>query len=205
MRAGVVAVGQPVDAAPSRAPSATSLMVKSNSLRATKSTAVACLEAACGSTATLAPTRPTLRSGLRVLQRLDGLDVGRERRRRGVQHDEVVVVGLAHDVGRATGRCGGASISLRALDQRGGLGEPGRIPEGLDLAASPGSASRRRRRSRRRTAPAGTGSSSWRRRSPVRYQGAFRLQFVAVSSPAHTAGRQTPRETRRMTINLVLE
>ncbi len=46
-------------------PSATSLMVKSNSSRATKSSAEQASRLCIGSTATLAPTRPIFRSGFR--------------------------------------------------------------------------------------------------------------------------------------------
>src|ERR1700721_466147 len=45
-------------------PSATSLMVKSNSLRATKSSAVVALRLFSGSTATFAPMKPILHVGL---------------------------------------------------------------------------------------------------------------------------------------------
>src|SRR5258708_2367095 len=48
-------------------PSATSLMVKSNSLRATKSTACPAMRLFSGSTATLAPMNPIFTSGLIAL------------------------------------------------------------------------------------------------------------------------------------------
>jgi hypothetical protein len=48
-------------------PSAISLMVKSNSLPATKSIAAELARLACGSTATLAPTKPALRRGFAAL------------------------------------------------------------------------------------------------------------------------------------------
>src|SRR6266545_774597 len=48
-------------------PSATSLMVKSNSLRATKLSAGAALSAASGATATAAPTMPMMSEGFSAL------------------------------------------------------------------------------------------------------------------------------------------
>ena len=48
-------------------------------------------------------------------------------------HDQVEILGLADDLGE---RClvRRRVDQLGILDQRGGLGQPGRIPEGLDLA-----------------------------------------------------------------------
>ena len=50
-------------------PSAISRMVKSNSWRATKSTAFEACSAASGTVATWAPTRPTISAGLAALKR----------------------------------------------------------------------------------------------------------------------------------------
>src|SRR6266508_4666489 len=96
-----------------RRPSATSLMVKSNSLRATKSTAGAASRLFSGSTATLAPMKPILMSGLAVLI--------------------FAAVELGGDVleAQAVRR---RIDQLRALDESGRLREPGRIPEGAYLA-----------------------------------------------------------------------
>ena len=52
---------------PKSRPSATSLMVKSNSLRATKSMALDAFSVASGSTATLAPIMPIFKPGLSAL------------------------------------------------------------------------------------------------------------------------------------------
>ena len=59
----LVAVGNPSTGAQSR-PSAISLMVKSNSLRATKSITAPCARLSSGCTATLAPTKPIFSDGL---------------------------------------------------------------------------------------------------------------------------------------------
>ena len=104
------------------------------------------------STATLAPIRPTLSFGLAALsasmhftsEAKDGAEVCRT--------DQIEILGLRDDLGELV-LCGGASISLAVLDQRGGLGQPGRIPERARFRAAPDSASRRRRRNRRRKAP----------------------------------------------------
>ena len=66
MRAVARAVGQALDAVAKARPSATSLIVKSNSLRATKSTAGAAFRLPSASTATLAPIEPDLQVGIRA-------------------------------------------------------------------------------------------------------------------------------------------
>ena len=68
------------------------------------------------------------------LERLDGRDVGRERRRRGVQHDEIVVPRARRHFGEL-GAVRRRVDQLRAFDQSGRLGEPGRVPERADFAA----------------------------------------------------------------------
>jgi hypothetical protein len=67
-RAVAPAPGQALDAAKSR-PSATSLTVKSNSLRATKSTTGASRRLSSACTATLAPISPTLSDGFSAFSR----------------------------------------------------------------------------------------------------------------------------------------
>ena len=75
-----------------------------------------------------------LEIGIGRLQRADGLHVGGKRRRRGVQHHEIAVLDLRQHVGEAE-PVRRRVDQLGALDQRGGLRQPGRIPERLDLAA----------------------------------------------------------------------
>ena len=71
------------------------------------------------------------------------------------------------------------------------------IPERLDLALAPGSASRRRRRSRRTRAPAGTGSSSWRASSLRQGQvGAVSVGPVSVGRVSGRAGLRSGRSSR---------
>ena len=115
-------------------PSAISLMVKSNSLRGDEIDRRARLPGLRrGSTATLAPTKPALSAGLASLSASTTLHVGSEGRRRGVQHDEIVVARLRQRRRRA--RSVRRRVDqLAARHQRGGLGEPGRIPERPDLA-----------------------------------------------------------------------
>ena len=114
-------------------PSATSLMVKSNSLRATKSTAGPAMRLFSGSTATLAPIKPILMSGLIALiisavltsDLNDGVEVCITTRSRFLH--------LRNDVlERQTVRR--RIDQLRAFDQRRRLCEPGRIPERAHLA-----------------------------------------------------------------------
>ena len=71
--------------------------------------------------------------GIRGLQRLDGLHVRLERRNGGVKHHEVEVVGLGHDLGKLD-VVGRRVDELRVRHQGGGLRQPGRVPERLDLA-----------------------------------------------------------------------
>ena len=113
-------------------PSATSLMVKSNSLRATKSTAGPAMRLFSGSTATLAPMKPILISGLTVLMHLRRLHVGFEGWRGGVHHHQVAVLELGRDVLELQSVRRRVD-QLRALDQSRRLREPGRIPEGAHL------------------------------------------------------------------------
>ncbi len=114
-------------------PSATSLIVKSNSLRATKSIAGEASRLFSGSTATLAPIRPILRLGIERLERLGGAHVGGKRRRRGVHDHEVAARRLGRDVLEPE-PVRRRVDQLRAFDQRGRLGEPGRVPERAHLA-----------------------------------------------------------------------
>ena len=182
---GAVAPRQAGDRRDSRAPSATSLIVKSNSLPATKSIAVDAPRLPAGSTATFAPIRPALRSGLTAFiasivlmsDANDGADVCR----------------TARSNSRARARtsasvmpCGGASISLlprpappaaRATSDTRTSGSRG----------APGSASRRRRRIRRTKAPAGTAYASCVLDSPSRQQRAVGAHPIAVAAPTHDA------------------
>src|SRR5579862_3629607 len=70
---------------------------------------------------------------IRLFQRLDHLHVRFERRHGGVRDDEVEILRLRHDL---TQRClvRRRVDQLGVLDQGGGLRQPGRIPEALDLA-----------------------------------------------------------------------
>ena len=114
-------------------PSATSLMVKSNSLRATKSSSSQAASEPAASTATLAPIMPILRLGLAAFsartvftsEANDGVEVCSTTRSRSFTSGSDV--GEAEPVRRRVDQLG-------ALDQRGGLRQPGRIPERLDLA-----------------------------------------------------------------------
>ena len=96
---------------PKSRPSATSLMVKSNSLRATKSIAPEAASVASGSTAALAPIMPIFRLGLSALSasavftslEKDGVDVC------------ITTSSRLAASGAMSGnlsRCGGASMSL---------------------------------------------------------------------------------------------
>ena len=65
-------------------------------------------------------------------QRLDAFHVGGEGRDGGVDDDEIEILGLRHDLGEA-GLVRRGVDQLGILDQSGGLGQPGRIPEGGDF------------------------------------------------------------------------
>ncbi len=80
----------------------------------------------------LGADQPGLEVRIGSLQRLDGLHVRLERRHRGVKHRHVEVLGHGHDVREALAVRRRVD-QLGLLDQRGGLGQPGRIPEGADL------------------------------------------------------------------------
>src|SRR6266446_4494737 len=111
-------------------PSATSLIVKSNSLRATKSTARAAIRLFSGSTATLAPMKPIRMSGLAALimsavftsDLKDGVEVCITTRSRFLSS------------GAMSSNFRRRSDQRRALDQSRRLREPGWIPERADLA-----------------------------------------------------------------------
>ena len=108
-------------------------MVKSNSLPATKSSAALARSAGSGATATAAPTMPMVSAGFSALRASATRDVRRERRRARVHHAEVVLPSERTHVveGEAVG---GRVDQARAGHQRGGLGQPRRVPEGADLA-----------------------------------------------------------------------
>ena len=108
-------------------------MVKSNSLRATKSTAVAGDEALLRLDRDLGADEADLDVGIDRLDHLRRPHVRFEGRRGGVHHHEVAVLDLRNDVleFQIVRR---RIDELRAFDQRGRLREPGRIPEGADLA-----------------------------------------------------------------------
>ncbi len=81
----------------------------------------------------LGPDQPGLEAGVLGLQRLDHLHVRLERRGGGVEHHQIVVLGDLDHLGQ--------TLAMRrrvdqpaALDHGGGLGQPGGIPERLDLA-----------------------------------------------------------------------
>ena len=172
---------------PKSRPSATSLMVKSNSLRATKSSSSQACKRARGIDRDLGADHADLEIGIGRLQRADGLHVGGKRRRRGVQHHEIAVLDLRQDVGEAE-PVRRRVDQLGALDQRGGLRQPGRIPERLDLApvliARAGSAIETLERRRLQKQGLHHGVRDLR----SRLQDAFRHQLVVMSPPAHIAG-----------------
>ncbi len=109
-------------------PSATSLIVKSNSLRATKSMAFDARSDPSASTATFAPIMPIFSAGFASLNssavrtscRNDGVDV--------CSTIEVALEGLAADVveGEVVRR---RVDQLRSVDERRRLREPRRVPE----------------------------------------------------------------------------
>jgi len=84
-----------------------------------------------------------LQAGVDGFQRLDGLDVGRKRRRRRMQHGEIEVECSRGDVGELQAMRGSID-QCAAFDQCGRLREPRRIPERANLAtrlvARPGAA-----------------------------------------------------------------
>ena len=114
------------------APFASSWMVKSYSLRATKSSAAQASMLSTGSTATLAPMKPILAVGLmaRIMPR--GLAVRLEAGRGGVDDDQLMRLHVLLDVleGQIVRR---RVDQARARHHRGGLGQPGGKPEALHL------------------------------------------------------------------------
>ena len=140
--------------------SATSLMVKSNSLRATKSTEGALVQRALGVDGDLGPDQAGLQVRIDRLQRLDGLHVGGEGRRRGMHDEQVVVLGQRRDVfdvqavRRGVDRAGcspPARPAARARSETSRTSPPG----------APGSGSRRRRRNRRTKGLGGRAYAAW--------------------------------------------
>ena len=110
--------------------SATSLMVKSNSLRATKSMAPPCCQASAGLHGDLGADHADLERRVGVLQRLG--DASRREAKDGVEvcmtHQVVAARAAASDgVHADAGRRGVDQLAAR--HQGGGLGEPGREPE----------------------------------------------------------------------------
>ena len=123
---------RPLMAAKSR-PSATSFTVKSNSLRATKSTTGASRRRLLRLHRHLGADQPDLERRVLRLQPLRHLHVGGEGGRRGVQHREVVVARHRRHLGQAL-PVRRRVHEARAFHQRRRLREPGREPEALDLA-----------------------------------------------------------------------
>ena len=111
-----------------------------------------------------------LQRRVRLLQRRRHLHVRRERRRRGVDHAQLVVARLRRSPRRGRCRAGGASISLLPGTSAAGCASQVGYQNDCGSPAAPGSASRRRRRTRRTTADAGTASSS-SRVEPLRLHG----------------------------------
>ena len=141
-------------------PSATSLMVKSNSLRATKSTSRRGAEATEGVDRDLRADEAGLEARIGGLQRLDCFDVGRERRRRSVQDREIEVLRARATTSGEFDPVRRSVDQLAALNQRRRLREPVRIPERRDLALRLVARARRRRRTHRKRAPEETRSAS---------------------------------------------
>jgi len=79
-------------------PSATSLIVKSNSLPATKSTALDALRLPAGFDRHFGADQARFQVGVGGFERLDRLDVGSKGRRRSVQNDKIEVARGCHDV-----------------------------------------------------------------------------------------------------------
>ena len=140
--------------------SATSLMVKSNSLRATKSTAGRALQRAVGVDGDLGADQAGLQVRIDRLQRLDGLHV---RRRRTASR-------YARRPGRSPWpaarrrRCAGRAAGRRSawLFSTSAAGWASQVGYQKDLISrAPGSASRRRRRNRRTKGPAGRAYAAW--------------------------------------------
>ena len=81
----------------------------------------------------LGADEPDDRRGIDFLYHPGGLAVGLERRRRGVNDDQFMGLQIVDDV-REFQLVRRGVDQLGALDHRRGLGQPGRIPEGFDLA-----------------------------------------------------------------------
>ena len=168
-------------------------MVKSNSLRATKSMAFDAFSVASGSTATLAPIMPIFRFGLSALSASAVLHIGGERRSGRMQHHEIVFGGVGRDVleFQPVRR---RIDELRAFDQRGGLRQPRRIPERLDLAARLIARARAAVETVERRRLQEESSSSWRVRSPISNPTPARDHAVAVAFPAHVPAEKARNE-----------
>ena len=171
-------------------PSAISLMVKSNSLRATKS-----IGAPCAGFPPAAPppwrrrsrssapdSHPSAPAATFTSETNDGVEVCIDA--------QLVVARLRRHRLQPDARRRRVD-QLAARHQRRGLRQPGRDTRSCGSPASPDSASRRRRRTRRTRADAGTASSSSRVESPrsrvsrVGDGGACRLQVW----PRHSTRR----------------
>jgi hypothetical protein len=85
------------------------LIVKSNSLRATKSMTGAALRLPAGSTATLAPG---FERGVHRFERFDSLDIRSERGRRRMQHGKIVIARICGNLSEPKTTRRGASINL---------------------------------------------------------------------------------------------
>ena len=118
---------------PRSRPSATSLMVKSNSLRATKSIARDALRLVLGLDRDLGADEADLEIRIERLHRLGRLHVAQEGWRGGVQHEQLILPRIGRDIGEAQ-PVRRRVDQLRVGNERGRLGEPGRIPERADLA-----------------------------------------------------------------------
>ena len=163
-----------------RPPSATSLMVKSNSLRATKSTAARPDQALPGLDRDLGADQADAYARIDLLDHLRGLHVRPEGGRRGVHHHEVAVPDLGNDVlerqvDPAAHRS--ASSPRRARPAARARSDTRRSAP----RASSGSARRRRHRIRRRREDAGTVFSLVIPHCTDRVEGAIAGQAVAVA------------------------
>ena len=113
-------------------PSAISLMVKSNSLRATKSIGAPCSRLSSGCTATLAPTKPIFSAGFASFsaaatftsEAKDGVEVW-------IMHSSCCRAASQHR--RQADARRRRVDQLAARHQRGRLGQPGRVPEAADF------------------------------------------------------------------------
>ena len=180
---------------PNRRPSAISLIVKSNSLRATKSIGARRGEARLRLDRDLGADEADLEPRVDVLQRLGDLDVGGEGRGRGVQHRQLVIAGeRQHVVERAAAPAARRSACCRAPAPPAGPARSDTRTSGS--RASPGSASRRRRRTRRTTAGAGTGSSSCRL-VPLDTHPPARLDAEQLVAPQHAAPAEATDKHRK--------